>query len=75
MKSSTFRHPQKVLNAVPGDFTQDGKLDILVMAQDNSNGAPRGGQLGIQLYVGLPQGGFGACFLRRFHLIVGQACV
>lgn len=52
-KSTSWRHPQKVYNAVPGDFTQDGKLDILVMGQDRPSN-----QLSIQLYVGLPEGGF-----------------
>lgn len=53
VKSNTFRHPQKVLNVVPGDFTQDGKLDILVMGQERSS------QVSLQVYIGLPQGGFG----------------
>lgn len=56
VKTTDFRHPVKVLNAVPGDFTQDGKLDILIMGQ----GSPSN-QLSIDLYIGLPQGGFGAC--------------
>ena len=51
VKSSTFMHRQKVLNVVPGDFTQDGKLDMLVMGQDHS-------QVSLQVYLGLPQGGF-----------------
>ncbi|KAF7790986.1 hypothetical protein EIP86_001945 [Pleurotus ostreatoroseus] len=54
VKTTDFLHPVKVLNAVPGDFTQDGKLDILIMGQ----GSPSN-QLFIDLYVGLPQGGFG----------------
>ena len=54
MKSNTFRHHQKVLNVVPGDFTQDGKLDILVMGQDR-------GQVSLEVYIGLPQGGFSEC--------------
>ena len=53
-KSTSFRHPQKVYNAVPGDFTQDGKLDILVMCQDRV-----ASQLSLQMYAGLPGGGFG----------------
>ena len=54
IKSTPFQHPQKVYNVIPGDFTQDGKLDILVMSQDHVSS-----QLGIQLYAGLPEGGFG----------------
>ncbi|KAF8352219.1 hypothetical protein F5887DRAFT_874393 [Amanita rubescens] len=30
---ATFRHPNNVLNVVPGDFRHIGKLDILVMSQ------------------------------------------
>ncbi|KAI0093714.1 hypothetical protein BDY19DRAFT_881949 [Irpex rosettiformis] len=52
-KSTSFQHPQKVYNVVPGDFTQDGKLDILVMSQDRA-----AKQLAIDMYAGLPQGGF-----------------
>lgn len=53
MKSESFRHSQKVSNVVPGDYTQDGKLDILVMGQDRASN-----QLSLQVYVALPQGGF-----------------
>ena len=53
VKSNSFRHPQKVLNVIPGDFTQDGRLDILVMGQARSS------QVSLQMYAGLPQGGFG----------------
>lgn len=40
-------------NVVPGDFTQDGKLDILVMSQDRISS-----QLALSMYAGLPEGGF-----------------
>ncbi|OBZ75437.1 T-cell immunomodulatory protein [Grifola frondosa] len=53
MKSAVFRHPQRVYNVIPGDFTQDGKLDLLVLGQ-----APQRNTLSIQLYVASPQGGF-----------------
>ena len=52
VKSNTFRHSHKVLNVVPGDFSQDGRLDILVMGQEHS-------QVSLDVYLGLPQGGFG----------------
>ncbi|KAI0345064.1 integrin alpha N-terminal domain-containing protein [Trametopsis cervina] len=52
-KATSFQHSQKVYNAVPGDFTQDGKLDILVMSEDRVSN-----QLGLHVYVGLPEGGF-----------------
>ncbi|EMD34350.1 hypothetical protein CERSUDRAFT_117229 [Gelatoporia subvermispora B] len=52
-KSAVFRHPQRVINVVPGDFTQDGKLDLLVMSQ-----AQRSFQLAIDLYMASPMGGF-----------------
>ncbi|OCH90654.1 hypothetical protein OBBRIDRAFT_793094 [Obba rivulosa] len=52
-KSAAFRHPQKVVNVVPGDYTQDGKVDLLVMSQ-----AQRSNRLAIDLYVASPEGGF-----------------
>ncbi|KAI0927900.1 hypothetical protein AcV7_009379 [Taiwanofungus camphoratus] len=52
-KSVVFRHPQKVHNVVPGDFTQDGKLDLLVMSLAGASN-----QLSIQLYVAAVGGGF-----------------
>lgn len=33
-KASSIRHPASVANVVPGDFTHDGKLDILIMSAD-----------------------------------------
>lgn len=33
-KASSIRHSASVANVVPGDFTHDGKLDILVMSAD-----------------------------------------
>ena len=35
-RSASFRHPQRVYNVVPGDYTHDGKLDVRVMAQGTS---------------------------------------
>lgn len=52
--SGSFRHPRKVYNVVPGDFTHTGKLDLLVMSQSQTNN-----QLDMLLYPGLPKGGFG----------------
>ena len=58
--AAAFRHPQKVYNVVPGDFTQDGRLDILVVSQSSS-----ASELDIQVYVALPDGGFGG-FIVEF---------
>ncbi len=52
-KSISFKHPQKVYNVIPGDFTQDGRLDLLVYGQSSKSG-----ELSIQLYTARPQGGF-----------------
>ncbi|CAL1703385.1 unnamed protein product [Somion occarium] len=52
-KAAVFRHPQRVYNVVPGDFTQDGRLDILVMSQ-----SPSSNEIDIQVYVASPEGGF-----------------
>ncbi|KAI0081457.1 hypothetical protein K474DRAFT_1613628 [Panus rudis PR-1116 ss-1] len=53
IRAAKWRHPQRVYNVVPGDYTQDGRLDILVMSQSSSSN-----QLDIQVYVALPEGGF-----------------
>ena len=52
-RSASFRHPQRVYNIVPGDYTHDGKLDLLVMSQGNSNA-----QLSLFVYTPMPGGGF-----------------
>jgi integrin alpha FG-GAP repeat containing protein 1 len=54
MKSTSFHHPEPIYNVVPGDFTHDGKLDLLVMSQGT-----RQSELALSLYVALPEGGFG----------------
>ena len=52
-RSASFRHPQRVYNVVPGDYTHDGKLDLLVMAQGTSST-----QLSLSVYTSMPGGGF-----------------
>ena len=52
-KSTSIKHPQKVYNVIPGDFTQDGRLDLLVYGQSSKSG-----ELSIQLYTAQSQGGF-----------------
>ena len=52
-RSASFRHPQHVYNVVPGDYTHDGKLDMLVMAQGTSTR-----QLLLSIYPYMPAGGF-----------------
>ncbi|SRR6266403_430259 len=51
-RSASFRHPQRVYNVVPGDYTYDGRLDLLVMAQGPSNT-----QLSLSVYTSMPGGG------------------
>ncbi|TCD70604.1 hypothetical protein EIP91_002634 [Steccherinum ochraceum] len=58
VNGGSFQHPQKIYNVIPGDFTQDGRLDLLVVSQGKSNK-----ELGVQLYVGLPEGGFDLDYL------------
>jgi integrin alpha FG-GAP repeat containing protein 1 len=53
-KTFSFKHPSPIVNVIPGDFTHDGKLDLLVMSQ---NEIPS--QLDISLYRGSPGGEFG----------------
>lgn len=50
-KTDSFQHPQRISNVVPGDFTHNGKLDILVMSQGNN-------QLDLTLYPASISGGF-----------------
>lgn len=52
-RSASFRHPQRVYNVVPGDFTHDGTLDILVMSQSSSSD-----ELSLSLYPARHGGGF-----------------
>ncbi|KAI0303281.1 hypothetical protein B0F90DRAFT_1709692 [Multifurca ochricompacta] len=52
-RSASFRHPQRIYNVVPGDYTHDGKLDVLVMSQSASST-----QLSLSLYTAKSGGGF-----------------
>ncbi|KAG6831217.1 hypothetical protein H0H92_012014 [Tricholoma furcatifolium] len=51
--ATSFRHPRRVQNIVPGDFTHSGKLDLLVMSDSPSNN-----QLEMTLYSAPISGGF-----------------
>ena len=51
-RSASFRHPERIYNVVPGDYTHDGRLDLLVMSQSTS---PR---LSLSIYPAMPGGGF-----------------
>jgi integrin alpha FG-GAP repeat containing protein 1 len=64
-KKSSYHHPQKVYNVVPGDFTQDGMLDILLMTQDRTPN-----QLALQMYIGIPGGGFGVLLILLICIFV-----
>jgi integrin alpha FG-GAP repeat containing protein 1 len=50
-----LRHNQPVVNVVPGDFTQSGRLDLLVMSQSPSSQD----QLDLFLYRAAAGGGLG----------------
>ena len=50
-----LKHNQPVVNVVPGDFTQNGRLDLLVMSQSPSSN----GQLDLFLYCAAVGGGLG----------------
>jgi integrin alpha FG-GAP repeat containing protein 1 len=52
--AGSFRHPRQVHNVIPGDFTQDGTLDLLVVADGI---APN--TLSMSVYTGNIGGGFG----------------
>lgn len=50
-----LRHNQPIVNVVPGDFTQSGRLDLLVMSRSPSSQ----GQLDLSLYRAAVGGGLG----------------
>ncbi|KAF5324887.1 hypothetical protein D9611_004159 [Ephemerocybe angulata] len=52
-ESASFKHPHRIYNVVPGDFTHSGKLDVLVMSQGESRD-----QMDLTLYPSLVGGGF-----------------
>lgn len=52
-KASSIQHPTPVYNVIPGDFTHDGKLDLLVMSPNRASTG-----LDITLYVGNHDGSF-----------------
>jgi hypothetical protein len=56
-QSTSFRHPQKIHNVVPGDFNNDGRLDLLVMSQGQDPD-----ESAMAVYFSDLQGGFGAYF-------------
>ena len=61
-RNASLHHPQRVYNVIPGDYTYDGKLDLLVMAQGDSNA-----QLSLSLYTSMPGGGFCASPLSHLY--------
>ncbi|KAF9484939.1 hypothetical protein BDN70DRAFT_824769 [Pholiota conissans] len=52
-QAHSFKHPTKVYNVVPGDFTHSGKLDLLVMSQSDESG-----EQDLRLYPSLVGDGF-----------------
>ncbi|KAF9453642.1 hypothetical protein P691DRAFT_812990 [Macrolepiota fuliginosa MF-IS2] len=52
-EGNSFKHPSKVLNVVPGDFTHSGKQDILVMSKGRN-----GNEIDMLVYPLLPKDGF-----------------
>ncbi|KAG1748835.1 uncharacterized protein EDB91DRAFT_1111126 [Suillus paluster] len=53
-KVSSMRHPTPVYNVIPGDFTHDGKLDVLVMSANPA----ASNRLDMTLYTGNHDGTF-----------------
>lgn len=60
MASEPFKHPHKVVNVVPGDFTHSGKLDLLVMSVSQVSG-----DLDLSVYFSRVGNGFGKYFFHR----------
>jgi hypothetical protein len=67
-QSFSFKHPDKVYNVVPGDFTHSGKLDLLVMGPGRNSGT-----LNMRLYPALPGEGFGAVLLCIYRICDSDA--
>lgn len=61
-EASSFMHPHRIHNVVPGDFTHSGKLDLLVMGPSQI-----GGQLDMTLYPAQIGGGFSEIHLITLH--------
>lgn len=59
-----LRHSQPIVNVVPGDFTQSGRLDLLVMSRSQSSR----GQLDLFLYRAAAGGTLGE-IVDHFALI------
>lgn len=62
-QSASFRHPQKVYNVVPGDFNNDGRLDVLVMSQSQKQD-----ETSMAVYFSDLQGGFGAYYASLLNV-------
>lgn len=52
--AASFSHSSQIYNVVPGDFTHDGTLDLLVMSRGSSPS-----EVKMELYLGSPGNGFG----------------
>ena len=51
---ASFIHSEQIYNVVPGDFTRDGTLDLLVMSR-----AASATEIKMELYIGITGLGFG----------------
>jgi hypothetical protein len=67
--AGSFKHPKPVHNVIPGDFTQDGTLDLLVVADGISSNT-----LSMTVYTGQIAGGFCEYYLRDGSA-PAEACV
>jgi len=56
-KASSIQHPTPVYNDIPGDFTHDGNLDLLVMSPNRASTG-----LYMIIYVGNYDGSFGEIY-------------
>jgi integrin alpha FG-GAP repeat containing protein 1 len=66
-KSVSFKHPVKVYNVVPGDFTHDGTLDLLVMSESKTFN-----DVDMTLYPGSLDGLFGTHSLGLSNIILSE---
>ena len=66
-RAASFNTQDQVQNVIPGDFTHDGTLDLLVMTSGSSVNA-----ISMQLYVGSPGDGFGSYQLSPSSIHIDQ---
>jgi integrin alpha FG-GAP repeat containing protein 1 len=64
--------PFVITNVVPGDYDYDGRLDMLLMGQDNPGGWWADEELHMSVHIGQGRGQFGRAPLFHLHLAAAK---